>query len=171
MTDLHVSALLPGWNAVMTPAALAVGALALLVALAALRRERRMSRRYEAFMTGARGSDLAAAMDHLASRAADAEGRLTACERRGQAMDDRLFRALMHVAVLRYSAYSDSGGDQSFAVALLDDNGDGVVLSSLVSRSGARVFAKPVAGGHSSHPLTAEEETVIARARAAPTSG
>jgi hypothetical protein len=80
-------------------------------------------------------------------------------------MEQRLVRAVQHVGVLRYSAYREAGGDQSFVVALLDDRGDGVVFSSLVSRSGTRVFAKPVAAGRSSFALTAEEEQVIEQAR------
>jgi hypothetical protein len=165
MSDLPLPAFMPGWQTALVAASLALSAIAALVALAALSRERRMSRQYRAFMSGADGADLAAALDRLASRAADAERRLEATEARGQAMEQRLLQAVQHVGVLRYSAYNEAGGDQSFVVAMLDDKSDGVVFSSLVSRAGTRVFAKPVAGGRSSYPLTTEEEQVIEQTR------
>src|SRR5688572_24049095 len=55
-------------------------------------------------------------------------------------------RTIQKVAVIRYNPFSDTGGDQSFAIALLDSLGNGVVLSSLHSRTDTRVFAKAVHG-------------------------
>ncbi len=67
--------------------------------------------------------------------------------------------------LLRYNPYEDSGGDQSFTVALLDKNGSGIVLTSLHARSGTRVFAKPIDQGKSSkYKLSNEEEEVIKKA-------
>lgn len=75
---------------------------------------------------------------------------------------------LSHISrfwLLRYNPYEDSGGDQSFTVALLDKNGSGIVLTSLHARSGTRVFAKPVENGKSSkYKLSSEEEEVIKKA-------
>lgn len=64
--------------------------------------------------------------------------------------------------LLRFSAFDDVGSDLSFSLALLDQNGDGVVLSSLYGRDESRLFAKPVLRGTSSYRLSAEEERVIA---------
>jgi Protein of unknown function (DUF4446) len=71
---------------------------------------------------------------------------------------------VQHVGVVRYNPFPDKGGDQSFAVALLDDHADGVVLNGLHSRSDSRVYAKPIVGGASTYPLTAEEKEAITRA-------
>jgi hypothetical protein len=73
-------------------------------------------------------------------------------------------RAIQKVGVVRYSAFSDTGGDQSFAIALLDSEGSGIIVSSLHSRSDTRVFAKPVQAGHSRYPLSDEEQDAIRRA-------
>lgn len=75
-------------------------------------------------------------------------------------------RAIQKVGVVRYSAFSDTGGDQSFAIALLDSEGTGLVFSSLHSRADTRVFAKPVQGGRSRYPLSDEEQDAIRRALA-----
>lgn len=68
------------------------------------------------------------------------------------------------VALLRYDAFEDVGGRLSFSCALLDDQGSGVVLTSINGRQETRVYAKPVAQGTSSHNLSLEEEEAIRRA-------
>jgi hypothetical protein len=78
-------------------------------------------------------------------------------------LDDR---SLKQVGLVRYQAYHDVGGDHSFALALLDSAGDGVVVNSLYHRDRCRVYAKPVNGWRSSITLTDEEIAAIERARA-----
>jgi hypothetical protein len=68
------------------------------------------------------------------------------------------------VALLRYDAFEDVGGRLSFSCALLDDQGSGVVLTSINGRQETRVYAKPVTQGTSSHNLSLEEEEAIRRA-------
>ena len=69
--------------------------------------------------------------------------------------------SLQHVGLVRFNPFEDTGSDQSFAIALLDDRRDGIVLSSLHGRGGTRVFAKPVEGGESTHQLSDEEAQAI----------
>ena len=69
--------------------------------------------------------------------------------------------ALQKVGVVRFNPFPDSGGDQSFAIALLDHAGTGIVVSSLHGRTGTRIFAKQIAGGRSTHPLSDEEQQAI----------
>ncbi len=71
---------------------------------------------------------------------------------------------LQHVGVVRYNPFTDKGGDQSFAVALLDDRANGVVFNGLHSRADSRVYAKPIIGGTSTYTLTEEEKEAINRA-------
>jgi hypothetical protein len=73
--------------------------------------------------------------------------------------------ALRHLAVVRYDAFGDMGGHLSWSLALLDDAGNGVVLTSIHGRSDARSYAKSVAGWSSSQQLSPEEEEAIAHAR------
>jgi hypothetical protein len=60
--------------------------------------------------------------------------------------------------------FKDTGGDQSFAIALLDSNNNGIVLSSLYTREGTRVYTKPIEKGASSYNLSKEEEEAIKKA-------
>ena len=76
-------------------------------------------------------------------------------------IDERTRRSLQHIGMVRFNPFDDTGSDQSFAIALLDDRRDGVVISSLHGRSNTRLFAKPVAAGMSPHTLSDEEAQAI----------
>jgi len=66
------------------------------------------------------------------------------------------------IGIIRYNPFKDIGGDQSFAVALLDGKNSGLVISSLHTREGTRVYAKPVAKSESKkYPFTEEEKQAI----------
>ena len=66
--------------------------------------------------------------------------------------------------IKRYNPFSGVGGDQSFSIALLDENNDGLIISSLFSQEGNRVYAKPVKKGVSEYTLSEEEKEVIGKA-------
>jgi hypothetical protein len=72
--------------------------------------------------------------------------------------------ALRHVAVVRYDAFADTGGQLSWSLALLDDHGDGVVLTSIHGRSDARAYAKNLTGW-SGQQLSPEELQAVEHAR------
>ena len=73
-------------------------------------------------------------------------------------------QSIQKVGVVRFNPFADTGGDQSFAVALLDAAGNGVVLSSLHGRADTRIFAKQVQAGRSKHALSDEEQDAIRKA-------
>ncbi len=97
-----------------------------------------------------------------------APGDVLALRREVAALQAEGHTALRHLSVVRYDAFSDVGGHQSWSVALLDDAGDGVVLTSIHGRSGGRSYAKAVGSWFSEQPLSPEEERSIALARPAP---
>lgn len=72
--------------------------------------------------------------------------------------------ALRHVAVVRYDAFQDMGGRMSFSAALLDDAGDGLVLTAINGRSETRAYAKGVKEGDSEHLLSPEEQQAVTHA-------
>ncbi len=74
-------------------------------------------------------------------------------------------QALRHVAVIRYDAFTDTGGQLSWSMALLDDSGSGVVLTSIQGRNESRTYAKNVVGWASETQLSPEEEDAITNAR------
>lgn len=70
---------------------------------------------------------------------------------------------LQKVALKRYNPYQDTGGDQSFSIALLDGLGNGVVITSLHSRAATRVFAKPIKNGKEDAFQLSEEESIVVK--------
>ena len=73
--------------------------------------------------------------------------------------------ALRHLAVVRYDAFGDMGGHLSWSLALLDDGGDGVVVTSIHGRSDARTYAKSIGAWTSQQQLSPEEEDAVSHAR------
>ncbi|HET6697777.1 MAG TPA: DUF4446 family protein [Nocardioidaceae bacterium] len=123
---------------------------------------------------------VAVAVAGLALRRAQARTRRTPSRRqpalptdvaglRGEVQALRLeaAEALRHLAVVRYDAFGDMGGHLSWSLALLDDGGNGVVLTSIHGRSDARTYAKNVAAWSCDQALSPEEEEAIKFARTA----
>ena len=87
--------------------------------------------------------------------------------------DDRLFEdvyrrlksTLQRCHTLRFNPFADQGGNQSFATAIMDEEGDGVVLSGIYSRDKVSVYAKPLQKFASTHELSNEEAQTIAEAK------
>ena len=73
--------------------------------------------------------------------------------------------AIQRVGLVRFNPYHDTGGEYSFAVALLDEGGTGLLLTGLYHRDQSRVYAKEVHGWASEHELMDEEAEAIDRAR------
>ena len=75
-----------------------------------------------------------------------------------------LAEAIRHVAVVRYDEFGDLGGRLSFSTALLDDGGDGLVMSSIHGRTETRLYVKGVKAGGCETPMSPEEQQAVAAA-------
>lgn len=79
-------------------------------------------------------------------------------------MEEAAKKSIRRVGIIRFNAFEDMGSDLSFAIALLDDQNNGVVVSSIYSRSESHTYAKPIISGNSSYFLTEEEIQAIKQA-------
>jgi len=79
-------------------------------------------------------------------------------------VDDRLNKSIRSVETKRFNPFVDAGGNQSFAIAFMNDEGNGVVMSSLYARDRMSIFAKPIASGKSEFELSTEEKEVLKKA-------
>jgi len=81
-------------------------------------------------------------------------------------VDHKLKRNVGGIETVRFNPFkgTGSGGNQSFATAFVNENGEGVVLSSLYSREHVSIFSKPITEFSSSFELTAEEKQAVKRA-------
>lgn len=125
-----------------------------------------LRRRLRAVFKGAGEAGLDEILDGLLRDAQTTSARVAALSSLQKDLEVVLRRAVQRVAVVRFSPFQDTGGDQSFAIALLDAEGSGLVISSLHGRTETRVFAKAVSSGRSRHTLSAEEQDAIDRALA-----
>jgi hypothetical protein len=154
-------------------AALAAGAVALIALVLALvlaMRVRRLRAAQQLVLGDAGRDDLVAhaaglqeAFVALNERVEEVAERL---EQRMQESERRLDGAIAYRALVRYDAYGELSGHQSASLALLDADGNGVVLSSIAHRDTARLYCKQVLGGRGEHLLSPEEDEAIRRALA-----
>ncbi len=101
---------------------------------------------------------------NLLQRIVKAESRLEEIEPRLQIVEDLSKVSIQKVGFLRFNPFQDTGGDNSFAVALLDRENNGILVSSLYTRSGVRVYGKSVAQGRAKQLLSEEEQKVLKEA-------
>lgn len=79
-------------------------------------------------------------------------------------LDEDLTKCIQKVGIVRYNAFKDTGSDLSFALALLDENNNGVVLNGIYSREMSNIYAKPVENGKSNYTVSEEEAQAIQKA-------
>jgi hypothetical protein len=129
-------------------------------------RLRRLERRFEGvFIAGEEGVSSEGALERLTARFSKLTARTERLAARAEHIDRTLLHTVQGVGLVRYSAFEDTGGDQSFSLALVDGDGDGIVLSALYARDATRVYAKPIERWRSPRSLTAEEEQALTGAR------
>jgi len=146
-------------------AVLAVAVLVLAVWVAWLQRsDALLRRRLRRLIGDGEGVGLDELLDRQFRRLDTVAERVDALNRLHHELQGLAQRSIQKVGVVRFNPFADTGGDQSFAVALLDAEGNGVVLSSLHGRADTRIFAKPVQGGRSKHALSDEEQDAIRKA-------
>lgn len=103
---------------------------------------------------------VAAYIDHVRK----VEDNLSAVSRRQEELFALLGRSSRNLGLVRFDAFEEMGGRMSFSAALLDDHGDGIVLTAINGRHEARVYSKLIEKGRSEHNLSKDEERAISEA-------
>ncbi len=152
-------------NSAPVVAGLVVVVLALMILSAFLvRRTRTLARRLSAITRGSEERSLEAILEAHLTRVHQAVRDLAEVEARTTVLERDLRRSFSRVGLVRYNPFEDTGGNQSFALALLDDHGNGFVVSSLHTRNQTRVYAKGVTGGRPDAAVSDEEADALRRA-------
>ncbi len=120
-----------------------------------------MHRRLKGFMTGKDGASLEAVLAWLTQKNAQVDETLEAHKEALELIDSRVKKSVRGYSLVRYDAYDDTGGNQSFASGLIDESGDGFILSVITNRNHVGVYAKPVNRGISAASLTEEESLAL----------
>lgn len=142
-------------------------ALLLALALSGWLRVARLSRVQAKLLRGASGDSLEKMLLDYADSSATTRSQLDGARQTGATNTDAIRKSLRRLGLVRYDAFPNIGGRQSFSLALLDDADCGLLLTSLVSRQDTRLYAKPIARGQSASPLSDEEREAVRRATVA----
>jgi len=142
---------------VLTLAAAAVGL---------IRRVRTLDRRLESLTRGGDESSLEDVLGSHLERVRQVVQDVERVSARTTSVEREFLGAFSRAGLVRFNPFEDTGGNQSFALALLDGNGDGFVVSSLHARAGTRLYAKSVSRGASDAALSDEESEALRQAMA-----
>ncbi len=157
----------PYLGAIVVGLVVAVVLLLIVVAVQA-RRGSRLRRRLDSLTRGADGRSLDAVLDAHLDKVLAVARELDELSARSAVLEADSRRAIQRVGLVRFNPFEDTGGNQSFALALTNQRGDGFIVSSLHARVGTRLYAKAIVAGRSDAALSAEEAEALRLAMAAP---
>jgi hypothetical protein len=161
-----------GLNNLFSTSAGSIALVALLLALVGLggvvyllARQQRLLGQYQQLMTGTSGGNLENMLNEHVRGVRETGARVEVVDKLARRLEKDAYHSLQHLGIVRFNPFHDTGSDQSFAIALADGHGNGVVLSSLHGRDMTRVYAKPLSGWASNYSLTEEEKEAVGLAR------
>jgi Protein of unknown function (DUF4446) len=136
-----------------------------LLALGSLIWAIRLELKVRAFTLGKSGKSLEGTMGELRVAHTDMLRFRGEMETYLRSVEKRLARSVQHIETLRFNPFNENSGNQSFATALLSENGDGIMLTSIYARDRASIFAKQLTNFASTHELSNEEKQVLSGAK------
>ena len=145
--------------------AIAVGAVAVVLGTIAIVRYSRLHRAYGLLAVAEGRETVVDVMGRTMEEFTDLRQDVLQLEKNLAVTRRDLSAALRHVSVVRYDAFGDMGGRFSFSAALLDDSGDGLIITSIHARTETRTYLKGLASGSSDITLSPEEEQAVQLAK------
>ena len=118
---------------------------------------KRLKHKYLMFMNGMEGVNMEEVMEDCLDKVNDVIQKNRELEYEINSIERSMYYCLQKVGIVRYNAFDNVGSDLSFSIAILDNNDDGLVISSLYSRDSSSIYAKPISSGKSRYALSAEE--------------
>jgi hypothetical protein len=122
-------------------------------------------RRLKRFFLGKKAKDLEETITELGVNIKKLESAAEKIQAQISSHEARIKKSIRGVETIRFNPFPDQGGNQSFAIGMVNEEGDGLILSSMYGRERMSVFAKPVKSGKSAYELTAEEKEALDKAR------
>ncbi|MCX8053081.1 MAG: DUF4446 family protein [Armatimonadetes bacterium] len=130
------------------------------------RRLSRLASRYDKRLMDGSVGGIVDRLTEQTSAISRIESRLDEINARQLEQAEAIKGCLQKVGLVRFDAFDDVGGEQSFALVLLDAKGNGIAMSSLYGRQDSRLYAKGIQGGESERTLSDEEQAALAKALA-----
>jgi len=117
--------------------------------------------RFKKFFVGTKAINLEGAIIEVGKKMKEIQDTQAGINKHLDIIDKRLDVSIRNVQTIRFNPFEDAGSNQSFAMAFLNDKGDGVIMSSLYARDRMSIFAKPIINGKSEFELSAEEKEIL----------
>jgi hypothetical protein len=117
--------------------------------------------RLKRIFSGFKAKNMESLIAELTKKTKELEEERKKTELQITSIDKRLAQSIRNIETVRFNPFPQVGGNQSFAMSLLNDEGNGVFISSLYSRDRTSLFAKPIKAGQSEFELTKEEKNVL----------
>ena len=117
--------------------------------------------RLKRIFSGFKAKNMESLIAELTKKTKELEEERKKTELQITSIDKRLAQSIRNIETVRFNPFPQVGGNQSFAMSLLNDEGNGVVISSLYARDRTSLFAKPIKAGQSEFELTKEEKNVL----------
>lgn len=124
----------------------------------------REKKRTTNFFQGTQAKDLEEVIVQILKRQKISGENIKKAIKRIKSLEEIALISLQKVGTIRFNPFERVGGNQSFSIAMLDQQDNGFVLSSYHSKENTRIYAKPIKQGRSQFPLTKEEERAIKKA-------
>ena len=121
--------------------------------------------RFRKFFAGTKAKNLEGVMIKLGEQIATLKETQIEINKHLVTVDKRLNKSIRSVETIRFNPFLDAGSNQSFAISFLNDEGNGVVMSSLYARDRMSIFAKPIIAGRSDFELSTEEKEVLEKSK------
>jgi hypothetical protein len=141
-----------------------IAVVALLLSVAIALRTGRMKRQYRVLSAADSRSSFVEVVARKTEEVRELRADVARLADELRATQGELREAIRHVGLVRYDAFGDMGGRMSFSVALVDDHGNGFVLSAIHARSESRSYVKELRGGMAEVLLSPEETAAVADA-------
>ncbi len=122
-------------------------------------------RRLRTLFAGTKAKDLEEVLTTLVTHIKELEKGEDEINNRLAVVDKRLDSSIRRIKTVRFNPFKDAGSNQSFAISFLNDEGDGVIISSLYARDRMSIFAKPIEKGVSDFELSDEEKDVLKQSK------
>lgn len=121
-----------------------------------------VKKRARSFFSGKESKDLEEVIYNQIKSSNKINENIEKIYKENKAIRENITKCIQRVGMVRFNPFGDVGGNQSFAIALLDNSLNGVIILSLYSRDGVKVYSKQIVKGKSEYKLSEEEEEALA---------
>ena len=123
---------------------------------------KKINKNYKNFMKKlGNGNNIEEILNNYISKVEDVDYKNKEIIKYCEKLNDEISICIKKVGIVRYNAFKDTGSDLSFALALLNDNNDGIILNGIYSREMSNIYAKQIKNARSNNKLSEEETKAL----------